>query len=253
MKKLGYYAKDSRNNLFQYEWGADDEFYILNSDGDMVMDDPNKYEVFKIGIIERTDDNVHPVFTDIMKNVFTVFLMLVSGFVFSQYNSEDLLQMLAQYGDECEDYIPTWNNYLQDASCNTAQWQYLGDGSPTFIIGQDSMPTQNLRFQTYFQNGEVNCEGYEYFCNGSLLCTVRVEYDGCLYERSAVGYAQRNPSPFESCGSPFDVTPSGTFWAGQPLEFEPYEFLVQSFEYDLNDDGKVDSVDLLDLLVNYGQ
>ena len=50
MEKLGYYAKDSQNNLYQYEWGADDEFYILNSDGDMVMSDPNKYIILEIGI-----------------------------------------------------------------------------------------------------------------------------------------------------------------------------------------------------------
>ena len=54
MKKLGYYAKDSQNNLFQYELGADDEFYILNSDGDMVMTDPNKYEILEIGYFDAT-------------------------------------------------------------------------------------------------------------------------------------------------------------------------------------------------------
>lgn len=49
MTRLGYYAKDSENNLFQYEWAAGDEFYIKNSDGDMVMADPDKYEVLEIG------------------------------------------------------------------------------------------------------------------------------------------------------------------------------------------------------------
>jgi len=56
MKKLGYYAKDSQNNLFQYEWGADDEFYILNSDRDMVMADPNKYDVLEIGYFDSQDN-----------------------------------------------------------------------------------------------------------------------------------------------------------------------------------------------------
>lgn len=190
---------------------------------------------------------------DILKNILTVCFVLASGFVFSQYDSADLIELLAQYGNECEDYVPTWNNYFQDASCNTAQWQYLGEGSPLFIIGEDSIATHSLRFQTYFQNDSVNCPGYEYLCNGALFCTVRVEYNGCIYERSAIGYASRNPSPFENCGSPLDVTPSGTFWAGQQLEFEPYEFLVDGFEYDLNNDGKVDSSDLLDLFANYGQ
>jgi hypothetical protein len=48
MKSLGYYAKDKDNNLHQYEWGADDEFSILNSDGDYVMVDPNDYEILEL-------------------------------------------------------------------------------------------------------------------------------------------------------------------------------------------------------------
>jgi len=57
MKQLGYYAKDKDNNLFQYEWGADDEFHILNSDGDLVMRDPKEYEVLQLGIITADDFN----------------------------------------------------------------------------------------------------------------------------------------------------------------------------------------------------
>lgn len=49
MKQLGYYAMcKATKNLFQYEWGADDEFSIMNSDGDFVMKDPNKYEILEI-------------------------------------------------------------------------------------------------------------------------------------------------------------------------------------------------------------
>ena len=50
MKRLGYYAMDKDKNFFQYEWGANDEFYIMNSDGDMVMKDPNDYEIIEVGI-----------------------------------------------------------------------------------------------------------------------------------------------------------------------------------------------------------
>ena len=46
---IGYYAKDVNGNLYQYEWGAGDEFYIMNSNGDMVMDDPSKYEILEVG------------------------------------------------------------------------------------------------------------------------------------------------------------------------------------------------------------
>jgi len=49
MKLLGYYAKDLQGNLFKYEWGAGDEFYILNSDGCLIMVNPDKYEVLEIG------------------------------------------------------------------------------------------------------------------------------------------------------------------------------------------------------------
>ena len=49
MKQLGYYAKDKDNNLFQFEWGADNEFTILNSDGDYVMANPKDYDIVEIG------------------------------------------------------------------------------------------------------------------------------------------------------------------------------------------------------------
>ena len=49
MELLGYYAKDLEGNLFKYEWGASDEFYIINSDGCLIMADPNEYEVLEIG------------------------------------------------------------------------------------------------------------------------------------------------------------------------------------------------------------
>ena len=48
MKRLGYYAKDKDGNLFQYEWGAGDEFSILK-DGDYVMADPKEFEILEIG------------------------------------------------------------------------------------------------------------------------------------------------------------------------------------------------------------
>ena len=51
MNALGYYAKDKDNNLFQYEWGADDEFSIRNDAGDYVMRDPKDYEIIQVGII----------------------------------------------------------------------------------------------------------------------------------------------------------------------------------------------------------
>ncbi len=49
MERLGYYAMDKDKNLFQYEWGANDEFYIMDSNGDLVMKDPKEYEILEVG------------------------------------------------------------------------------------------------------------------------------------------------------------------------------------------------------------
>jgi hypothetical protein len=49
MSRLGYYAKDLKNNLYKFEWGANDEFYIMNGDGDFIMANPEEYEILEIG------------------------------------------------------------------------------------------------------------------------------------------------------------------------------------------------------------
>ena len=49
MELLGYYAMDKKANLFQFEWGKNDEFYILNPNGDKVISNPNEYEILEIG------------------------------------------------------------------------------------------------------------------------------------------------------------------------------------------------------------
>jgi hypothetical protein len=56
MKKLGFYAKDKNNNLHQFEWGADDEFYIVTPMGN-IHTNPDDYEVLNIGIITADDFN----------------------------------------------------------------------------------------------------------------------------------------------------------------------------------------------------
>ena len=169
------------------------------------------------------------------------------------YNSDDLLGLLSEYGTSDVDLIPTWNNFFQDASCNVAQWQYTGNGTSTFIINGDEIETQALVFQTYQPTGAPLCDGYEYGCNGAIDCTVRVEFNGATYERSAIGWAHRVGAPFPNCDlGVFDVEPSGTFWQGQPIEFEPYQFITQSsLSWDLNGDYIVDGEDLQLFLANY--
>lgn len=56
-KNLGYYAMDKDKNLYQFEWGADNTFYIANPLGDtlssqgqkMMKADPKEYEIIEVG------------------------------------------------------------------------------------------------------------------------------------------------------------------------------------------------------------
>ncbi len=50
MEALGYYAKDKDNNLYQFEWGANDEFYIQHHLG-LIHSDPKQYEIIQVGMI----------------------------------------------------------------------------------------------------------------------------------------------------------------------------------------------------------
>ena len=52
MKQLGYYAKDSKNNLHQFEWGKSDEFYIIDKNNVKQLADSKDYEILEIGVFE---------------------------------------------------------------------------------------------------------------------------------------------------------------------------------------------------------
>lgn len=207
------------------------------------------------------------------------------------YDTADLLAFLVEYGRKAIDYIPTWNNYFQDANCNVAQWQYFGaerdalsgegfgsniipdsvvwniDGILVTTYPDDASPNQNagnLWFQTYSQDIEgnltPNCGFFQPACNGGHDATVTVYIDGAIYQRSAAGWAQVNsvPDDFPYCapyGSGYSE-PSATFdWAGCgcPFVFEQYQFMLDSgLEWDLDNDGMVATTDLLHFLVDYG-
>jgi len=47
MKRLGYYAKDVNDNLFQFRWSLN-KFEILVVDS-WIEKDPNEYEILEIG------------------------------------------------------------------------------------------------------------------------------------------------------------------------------------------------------------
>ena len=68
MKRLGYYAKDKNNNLFQFEWGADDgsqtneDFFIIRN-GEKRKSIATDYEILEIGFFTAdspSDDQLKP-------------------------------------------------------------------------------------------------------------------------------------------------------------------------------------------------
>lgn len=162
------------------------------------------------------------------------------------FTSADLLGLLAEYGQNEPDYVPTWNNFFQDAQCNTAQWQYTGqpcDSVQWILYGDTIRDDVSLFFLT--ENG---CGYYQPPCNGAHDVTVRAYLDGTIYERSAVSWGRLNGSSLPTCElDVFDVEPS---WNNGSA---PFEYLLQSrFKYDLNNDHQVNSTDLLILLSQYG-
>ena len=49
---LGYYAMDKKNNLYQFHWGADDTFYIINPKNlKLKRANANDYEILNIAYI----------------------------------------------------------------------------------------------------------------------------------------------------------------------------------------------------------
>lgn len=206
------------------------------------------------------------------------------------YDSSDLTSFLAQYGQCAPDYIPTWNNYFQDANCAVAKWQYFGherdpetgEGVLSEMIsdsivwnvsgatvttfeddGNSNNNTGNLWFQTYTVDENLdtipNCGFFQPPTNGGHETTVTVYVGGAVYQRSAAGWAQVNnvpdEFPYSAPNGPGYSEPSSTFdWSGCfcPIEFEPYEFMVEGLQWDLNYDGCVNVADLLILLAGYG-
>ena len=164
------------------------------------------------------------------------------------YTMDDVLGLIAEFGQKEPDYIPQWNNYFQDAFCNTAQWTFLSApvDSVFWILNGDTVRNDiSLWFST-----PQGCGFYSPPCNGGHVCTVQAHIGGSVYERTATGYALVNNTGLPSCGiGPFEVTSAGLFSAGQPINFEPYEFLVHSrFNYDLDGNHTVNVQDLFILL-----
>lgn len=166
------------------------------------------------------------------------------------YTMDDVLGLIAEFGQTEPDYIPQWNNYFQDASCNTAQWAFLSNpvDSVFWILNGDTVRNDlSLWFET-----PQGCGFYAPPCNGGHVCTVQCYIDGSIYERTATGYALVNNTGLPSCEiGPFEITSAGLFSQGQPIQFEPYQFLTQTrFQYDLDGNHTVNINDLFILLSN---
>ena len=56
---LGYYAKDKFGNLFQFEWGKDDNLYIHTLSGDIrvkhIKVNKEEYEIVEIKMLSEDD------------------------------------------------------------------------------------------------------------------------------------------------------------------------------------------------------
>lgn len=76
MKRLGYYAKDKNNNLFQFEWGADDgnqtneDFFIIRN-GEKRKSIATDYEILEIGFF-TADTKVEEKFDRVLYNIILV-------------------------------------------------------------------------------------------------------------------------------------------------------------------------------------
>lgn len=205
------------------------------------------------------------------------------------YTVLDLIGISSSYGFKVEyDYIPSWQNYFQDANCNVAKWTYYGherneDGtgslsdidpaSVDWLIasiseeGEDCDSTaillfneDEIWFQTYDSNQEPNCGWFQPDCNGGHATTLTVTLeDGSVWSRSAIGYAGVNNTPDDICDCNYNsldvqasfVNELGTF---EPIIFDEYEFLIESsLPYDFDNSGTVDVLDFLVVSSNYCQ
>lgn len=208
------------------------------------LDDTNVYDV-----LQKSSHNE-------LKNITLAEINERSSIMPKLYDIDDLLGLVSEFGQSEVNYVPAWNNFFQDASCNTAKWNYFADpcDSVQWFIYDEVITADTLKFQTYFPSGMPRCEGYEPPCNGAHFHTVRAYLNGAIYERSGIGWANVLVPLTPQCTdyAVWNVTPTGTFEAGVPLVFEPYEFLIQgSLQYDLNGDYLVNINDLWILLASY--
>jgi len=199
------------------------------------------------------------------------------------YNIEDLSAFLTNFGSCAKDIIPTLSNdYFQDANCNVAKWESsvrefnpidstgvntnINPVSIKWFLDSDNYINTGsdftLPFYTY-NDGVINsdCDGiFQPSCNGAHSVVIQMEFeDGTIYRRIGTGFAIVNntPSDIPQCElSILDYSPSDLsyfdFDTFTPIKFEPYEFIIQGLDWDLDNDNCVSTSDLNLFLIGFG-
>lgn len=200
------------------------------------------------------------------------------------YNTEDLLSFISQYRTRVPDFIPVWNNYFQDVNCFDSRWEFflyerqqdgtapppavteLVDNVEWNVSGAIVNTDGDLQFATYFiTEGDTilnpNCPGtFQPPCNGGHEVVVTVTIGGATYQRSNISFGGVNNVPASIAPLCTELTVSDITDSGQfdqdcpcPTVFDSYEFLLDSgLEWDLDNDGVVELLDLLIFFENYG-
>lgn len=166
----------------------------------------------------------------------------------ASFTITDLFEFLSEYGQTEPDYIVTWNGFFQGQSCNVAQWQYTGapcDSVHWILYGDTIRNDVSLWFFNDSNPITGPCGFYTPPCNGAHEVKVRAYLQGSIYEGEAISWANQTGVDLPACDLQVqDATNSSGFEFGQAIEYEPYEFLVQSrFSYDLNKDHTVNIED----------
>ena len=173
--------------------------------------------------------------------------VLFPSFALSQpYTTQDLLEFLASYEEVTLDVTPDFVNYYQD----------IGPGHVHAHLDNLTQPELSNSTCDWFVNDQYIYTGQDLMlveiapmleCEGVVSMTLRVidNNSGAVYERTKWTLLEytfiEEWCACENCPDYWDVTPP-------PPPTQPYQFLVESTTWDLNDNLVVDVGDLLILL-----
>lgn len=169
-----------------------------------------------------------------MKFLLPILMLLMTSFSFEaqcnpgDFNADghtdtiDLLTFLTYYDCQVEEaapfIVPAWNNFTQDVyggnngynilaytTDDTIAWTDVeNDAIVTWIIDTDTVVMLDLKFKSL-----LFPDGIEIYCDGLFETTCMIEYDGCVYERTAVGwmtYSTQSPDDVPACENDFTMS-----------------------------------------------